>query len=159
VTVVIERKQAVDAVLIPQAAVLTDQGGAYVLAVNDEDKVEARRIETGQRFGPNLVVDRGPEGRRADHPLRHPEGAPGADREARAGGGAVRPDGQCDQASVTAWAEGMRTSRRRETADDGTETEDGGAEGEDAEEVGRQREIDDGGAETEQDDAETEDAA
>jgi membrane fusion protein (multidrug efflux system) len=59
VTVVIEREEAVDRVLIPQAALLTDQGGAYVLAVNDEDVVQARRIETGQRFGPNLVVERG----------------------------------------------------------------------------------------------------
>jgi membrane fusion protein (multidrug efflux system) len=59
VTVVIERKDAVDRVLIPQAAVLTDQGGAYVLLVNDDDVVEARRIETGQRFGPNLVVEQG----------------------------------------------------------------------------------------------------
>ncbi len=59
VNIVIERKQAVDRVLIPQAAVLTDQGGTYVLVVNDEDLVEARRIETGQRFGPNLVVDSG----------------------------------------------------------------------------------------------------
>jgi membrane fusion protein (multidrug efflux system) len=59
VTIVIERVQAVDRVLIPQAAVLTDQGGAYVLAVNDKDVVEARRIQTGQRFGPNLVVEEG----------------------------------------------------------------------------------------------------
>jgi membrane fusion protein (multidrug efflux system) len=59
VTVVIERKEAIDAVMIPQAAVLTDQGGAYVLLVNDEDKVEARRITTGQRFGSNLVVREG----------------------------------------------------------------------------------------------------
>jgi len=59
VTVVIERKEAIDAVMIPQAAVLTDQGGNYVLLVNEEDKVEARRIETGQRFGPNLLVSDG----------------------------------------------------------------------------------------------------
>jgi len=59
ITVVIERKEAIDAVVIPQAAVLTDQGGAYVLLVNGGDKVEARRIETGQRFGPNLVVTEG----------------------------------------------------------------------------------------------------
>ncbi len=58
-TVVIEREKAVDRVLIPQAAVLTDQGGAYVLLVNDDDVVEARRIETGQRFGPSLVVEKG----------------------------------------------------------------------------------------------------
>jgi membrane fusion protein (multidrug efflux system) len=59
VTVVIEREDAIDAVVIPQAAILTDQGGAYVLLVNDQDKVEARRIVTGQRFGPDLVVEEG----------------------------------------------------------------------------------------------------
>jgi len=59
VTVVIERKEAKDAVVVPQAAVLTDQGGQYVLLVSDEDKVEVRRIETGQRFGPNWAVDEG----------------------------------------------------------------------------------------------------
>ena len=61
VTVVIERKEAIDSVMIPQAAVLTDQGGAYVLIVDSEDKVEARRISIGQRFGPNLVVTEGLE--------------------------------------------------------------------------------------------------
>jgi membrane fusion protein (multidrug efflux system) len=59
VTVVIERKEAKNAVVIPQAAVLTDQGGAYVLLVDSENKVEARRVQTGQRFGPNLVVSQG----------------------------------------------------------------------------------------------------
>jgi membrane fusion protein (multidrug efflux system) len=59
VTVVIERKEAIGAVVIPQAALLTDQGGSYVLLVDGEDKVEARRIETGQRFGSNLVVTEG----------------------------------------------------------------------------------------------------
>jgi membrane fusion protein (multidrug efflux system) len=59
VTVIIERKQALDAVVVPQAAVLTDQAGYYVLLVNDEDKVESRRIETGQRFGANWVVKKG----------------------------------------------------------------------------------------------------
>jgi membrane fusion protein (multidrug efflux system) len=59
VTVVIERKEAKDAVVIPQAAVLTDQGGNYVLLVNDEDKVEVRRIEPGQRFGASWAVEKG----------------------------------------------------------------------------------------------------
>lgn len=59
VTVVIERKEAKDAVVIPQAAVLTDQGGTYVLLVNQENKVEVRRIETGQRFGANWAVEKG----------------------------------------------------------------------------------------------------
>jgi membrane fusion protein (multidrug efflux system) len=61
VTVVIEREEAVAAVMIPQAGMLTDQGGNYVLAVNDENVVETRRIRTGQRFGPNLVVTEGLE--------------------------------------------------------------------------------------------------
>jgi len=55
-TVIIERADAVDAILLPQAAMLTDQGGSYVLLVNDEDVVQARRIRTGQRFGANVVV-------------------------------------------------------------------------------------------------------
>jgi membrane fusion protein (multidrug efflux system) len=59
VTVVIERKEAKDAVVIPQAAVLTDQGGQYVLLVNGENKVEVRRIQTGQRFGANWQVNEG----------------------------------------------------------------------------------------------------
>ncbi len=59
VTVVIERRDAVDAVMIPQAAMLTDQGGSYVLAVNDANVIETRRIRTGQRFGPNVVVETG----------------------------------------------------------------------------------------------------
>jgi membrane fusion protein (multidrug efflux system) len=59
VTIVIERKEAKDAVVIPQAAVLTDQGGHYVLLVNDENKVEVRRVETGQRFGANWSVGEG----------------------------------------------------------------------------------------------------
>jgi membrane fusion protein (multidrug efflux system) len=59
VTVLIERKQPRRAVLIPQAAVLTDQGGHYVLLVDAEDQVEVRRIETGQRFGADLLVEEG----------------------------------------------------------------------------------------------------
>ena len=61
VSVVIERKEALDKVVIPQAAVLTDQAGYYVLLVNDEDKVESHRIETGQRFGTDWVVEQGLE--------------------------------------------------------------------------------------------------
>lgn len=61
VTVVIERTEAKDAVVIPQAAVLTDQGGQYVLLVNAENKVEVRRLEMGQRFGANWAVKKGLE--------------------------------------------------------------------------------------------------
>jgi membrane fusion protein (multidrug efflux system) len=50
VTVVIARAAPEASVVIPQAAVLTDQAGRYVLVVNDEDEVAIRRIETGQRI-------------------------------------------------------------------------------------------------------------
>ncbi|NEV62273.1 efflux RND transporter periplasmic adaptor subunit [Thiorhodococcus minor] len=59
VTVVVERREALDKVLVPQAAVLTDQAGFYVLLVNKDDKVESRRIQTGQRFGASWVVEKG----------------------------------------------------------------------------------------------------
>ena len=61
VTVVVERKEAIDSVVVPQAVLLTDQGGNYVLAVDTEDKVEARRLKTGQRFGANVAVTEGLE--------------------------------------------------------------------------------------------------
>lgn len=61
VTVVIERKDAIDAVTMPQAAVLTDQGGRYVLVVDGDGRVAARRIETGQEFGSNLEIKNGLE--------------------------------------------------------------------------------------------------
>lgn len=59
VTVLIERERPRRAVLIPQATVLTDQGGNYVLLVNAEDQVEVRRIRAGQRFGADLLVEEG----------------------------------------------------------------------------------------------------
>ena len=59
VTVLLEREKPRRAVLIPQAAVLTDQGGPYVLLVNAEDQVEVRRIKSGQRFGADLLVEEG----------------------------------------------------------------------------------------------------
>lgn len=61
VTVVIERREAVSAVVVPQAALLTDQGGSYVLVVGDDDKVERRRVKTGQRFGTRQVIEEGLE--------------------------------------------------------------------------------------------------
>ncbi len=45
--------------VIPQDALLLDQQGAYVFAVNDENKVEMRRITTGPQRGLSLVVELG----------------------------------------------------------------------------------------------------
>jgi membrane fusion protein, multidrug efflux system len=44
---------------VPQAALQLDQGGAYVLVVNSQDQVEQRRVQTGQAYGGNLVVQSG----------------------------------------------------------------------------------------------------
>jgi membrane fusion protein (multidrug efflux system) len=158
VNIVIERKQAVDRVLIPQAAVLTDQGGSYVLAVNDEDVVEARRIETGQRFGPNLVVDSGLKAGERIILYGIQKVRPGLTVKPEAAAAPSDPMDNATQASVTAEAD-AGDADVAETDDDGAETEDGGAEGEGAETADASAQIDDGGAETEEDDAETEDAA
>lgn len=61
VTVVLEQSETKQALLIPQAAVLTDQAGRYVLVVDAENKVQVRRIETGQRFGADWQVTGGLE--------------------------------------------------------------------------------------------------
>ena len=45
--------------VIPQDALLLDQQGAYVFVVNDENKVEIRRITTGPQRGLSLVVELG----------------------------------------------------------------------------------------------------
>ena len=47
VTVILEDAQPVEALTIPRAAVLTDQGGDYVYVVGDDNKAQQRRIELG----------------------------------------------------------------------------------------------------------------
>lgn len=59
VTVVLEQSESRQALLVPQAAVLTDQSGRYVLTVDAEDKVAVRRITTAQRFGADWQVTAG----------------------------------------------------------------------------------------------------
>ena len=48
VTVMLEGAQPVEVLAIPRAAVLADQQGNYVLVVGADNKVEQRRIQTGQ---------------------------------------------------------------------------------------------------------------
>jgi membrane fusion protein (multidrug efflux system) len=48
-----------DQMVIPQAAVQTNQTGPFVLVVNKENKVEMRPIQTGQRFGTEITVSEG----------------------------------------------------------------------------------------------------
>ena len=59
VTVVLEQAEAKPALLIPQAAVQEDQGGHFVLVVNNENLVEVRRIEAGARLGVRWEVTSG----------------------------------------------------------------------------------------------------
>jgi membrane fusion protein (multidrug efflux system) len=59
VNVAVERAKPEERLVVPQAALQLDQGGAYVLVVNSQDQVEQRRIQTGQAFAGNLVVNSG----------------------------------------------------------------------------------------------------
>jgi len=47
------------ALLVPEVAVGSDQGGRYVLAVNADNVVEQRRVELGQVFGELRAVESG----------------------------------------------------------------------------------------------------
>ena len=44
---------------MPQAALQVDQSGYYVLVVNDQHKVEQRRVQTGPQRGTDVVVTSG----------------------------------------------------------------------------------------------------
>lgn len=59
VGVVVETVEPEQVLVIPQAAMLTDQGGPYVLLVDGESKVEQRRIKLGQQTGTSFVVQSG----------------------------------------------------------------------------------------------------
>jgi membrane fusion protein (multidrug efflux system) len=59
VGVVVEREEPLQALVIPQAALLADQAGPYVLVVNGDSRVEQRRIRLGQQAGMGIVVEDG----------------------------------------------------------------------------------------------------
>lgn len=59
VGVTTDRTSPQPALVVPQAAVLLDQAGHYVMLVNDAKKVEQRRITTGAEQGRNIVVANG----------------------------------------------------------------------------------------------------
>jgi membrane fusion protein, multidrug efflux system len=59
VGVTIERGVPKAALLVPQSAVLLDQAGRYVLVVDQEKKVEQRRVTTGIEQGRDVVVMEG----------------------------------------------------------------------------------------------------
>src|SRR6266576_1803690 len=59
VTAVIRERREEPRLVVPQAAVQIDQSGRYVLVVDDQNKVEQRRIETGPNQGTDVVVTSG----------------------------------------------------------------------------------------------------
>lgn len=61
VNVVLTAEEPEQRVVVPQAAVQQNQSGPFVLLVNQDNRVEARQIRTGDRVGPDLVVEEGLE--------------------------------------------------------------------------------------------------
>jgi membrane fusion protein, multidrug efflux system len=59
VGVIVERGKPRYALLVPQAAVLLDQAGHYVLVVGDDKKVEQRRVTTGPDHGKDVEIANG----------------------------------------------------------------------------------------------------
>jgi membrane fusion protein (multidrug efflux system) len=59
VRILAESKKPVEALLIPQKAILTDQSGNYVLAVGDGNKVVQRQVSQGQTVGSDVVIQSG----------------------------------------------------------------------------------------------------
>lgn len=47
------------ALLVPEEAVQFDQGGKYVLTVNDENVVSRKRIKVGDLFGQMMIIEKG----------------------------------------------------------------------------------------------------
>ncbi|HEY1980770.1 MAG TPA: efflux RND transporter periplasmic adaptor subunit [Xanthobacteraceae bacterium] len=59
VGVVVDRGKPGSSLVVPQAAILLDQAGNYVMVVDDANKVEQRRITTGVEVGRDIVVASG----------------------------------------------------------------------------------------------------
>jgi membrane fusion protein, multidrug efflux system len=59
VTAIIRERQEEPRLVVPQAALQVDQSGYYVLVVNDQHKVEQRRVQTGPQRGTDVVVASG----------------------------------------------------------------------------------------------------
>ncbi len=59
VTAIIRERQEAPRLVVPQSALQVDQSGYYVLVVNDQQKVEQRRVQTGPQRGTDVVVASG----------------------------------------------------------------------------------------------------
>jgi membrane fusion protein, multidrug efflux system len=60
--VLVEEAQPQQALVVPQAALLADQVGPYVLTVDGQGKVEQRRVKVGEGQGTDVVVQDGLKG-------------------------------------------------------------------------------------------------
>lgn len=61
VTVVVERRETQQAIVVPQSALLIDQAGPYVLVVDAEGKAQVRRVTTGAPRGSDIEIKSGLE--------------------------------------------------------------------------------------------------
>ncbi|MRI32043.1 efflux transporter periplasmic adaptor subunit [Endozoicomonas sp. OPT23] len=59
VTLIVDSREKVPHVVIPQAAVQENQSGYFVLVVSSDNKVQSRLTKMGRRIGPMWVVDSG----------------------------------------------------------------------------------------------------
>jgi membrane fusion protein (multidrug efflux system) len=59
VGVTVVAKQPERKLVVSQSGLMLDQKGASVLVVGKDNKIEARRIEIGEQFGPDIVVLKG----------------------------------------------------------------------------------------------------
>ena len=59
VTVEVRERQQQPRLVVPQAALLVDQAGNYVLVVTSDHKAEIRRVKTGVPSGTDVVIDSG----------------------------------------------------------------------------------------------------
>jgi len=62
VSVMVEGAEPVQAIVIPRAAVLQDQGGTYVFVVGAENKAERRNVTLGRSTAETAVIEQGLEG-------------------------------------------------------------------------------------------------
>ncbi len=59
IRVVLERAQEAPSVTVPQAALAADQAGSYVFVVDSANKVEQRRVKTGQQRDGRIAIAEG----------------------------------------------------------------------------------------------------
>jgi membrane fusion protein (multidrug efflux system) len=59
VTAAIRERREAPRLVVPQAALQVDQSGNYVLVVDDQHKVEQRRVQTGPNRETDVVITSG----------------------------------------------------------------------------------------------------